>query len=115
MAGAFAAGRVVGIGKVARLEASASYSRATYLDMFGGSAGPGLALFSDALDLSFYYRTSTLRYRSVPSVLVQHGAGGAAMFFPSAAVSFTFQGEAIVGADTPALMVFGSVAWRPRF
>jgi hypothetical protein len=115
MTAGFASARMVRIAKGLRMEASGSYSRATYLNMFGVSAGPGLTVLSDALDLSVYYRRTTLEYRSLPTSLVQQGAGGTVMLFPSSAVLFTMQSEAIFGDDAKALMVLGTVMWRPRF
>jgi hypothetical protein len=115
MIGGFATGRVVRIAKVLRFDASASYSHATYLDMLSETAGPGLTLLGDALDLAVYYRGSTLRYRSIHSTLVQHGAGGSVTLFPSAAVLFALQGEAMTGPDVKALMLFGTATWRPSF
>src|SRR5207244_3873758 len=44
MTGGFAAARVVRVAKILRIDASANYSHATYLDMYGGSAGPGVSL-----------------------------------------------------------------------
>ena len=114
MTGAFASGRVVRIAKLVRIEASGNYSQATYLKMYGGSAGPGLTLFDDALDVSAYYRNATLEYRSVSTSLVQNGFGGTVMLFPSPVVIFTLQSEAITGSDANALLVFGTMMWRPR-
>jgi len=114
MTGAVASGRVVRIAKIVRIEASGNYSEATYLKMYGGSAGPGLTLFDDALDVSAYYRNATLEYRSVSTSLVQNGFGGTVMLFPSPVVIFTLQTEAITGDDTNALLVFGTMMWRPR-
>ncbi|HSO34835.1 MAG TPA: hypothetical protein VLT33_20030, partial [Labilithrix sp.] len=115
MTGGFASGRVVRIAKVARIDASGSYSQATYLKMYGGSAGPGATLFGDALDVSAYYRYTTLEYRSVNTSLLQHGFGTTVMLFPNAAVLFTVQGEAVTGDDANALLLFGTAMWRPRF
>jgi len=115
MTGGFAAARLVRIAKIARVDASMNYSRATYLDMFGGSMGPGVTLFDDAFDLSFYYRHATVQYRSVRTSLAQSGFGGTAMIFPSSVVLFTVSGEAITGDDTKAFMVLGTAMWRPRF
>lgn len=115
MKGGFASARVVRIARVLRVDASGSYSVATYLDMYGGSAGPGVSLFDDVLDLGAYYRNATLRYRADVASRVQHGFGGTAMLFPSAEVLFTVQGEAITGDDANALMLFGTAMWRPRF
>jgi len=85
-----------------------SYSRATYLDMLGGSAGPGVTVFGDALDVSIYYRGTTLQYRSLPTSVVQHAGGGTVMLFPNAEVLLALQGEAIVGRDAQALVLFGT-------
>jgi hypothetical protein len=113
--GAFATGRIVRIARHLRFDASTSYSHATYLDMLGATAGPGATLLDDALDLSVYYRGSTLRYRSIHSSLVQHAAGGSVMLFPNAAVLFALQGEVMTGPDAKALMLFGTATWRPSF
>ena len=111
--GVFATGRVVRIADFLRVDASGNYSKATYLDMFGGSAGPGLTLFGDALDLSVYYRATALRYRSVPASLLQHAAGGTVIVVPDSAILLAVQGEAITGDDAKALVLFGTVTWRP--
>jgi len=112
-AGAFATGKVLRILGSGRVEASASYSRSTYIDMLGGSIGPGFGFFTDALDMSVYYRHTLLRYRSFPTALVQHAVGGTMVLLPASAFVFTFQGEALGGDDTPALVMFGTVSWRP--
>jgi hypothetical protein len=115
MRGGFATGRVVRIARVARVEASGSYSEATYMKMLMASGGPGVMLFADALDLSAYYRFAQLRYRSIDTALAQHGVGGTAMLFPNAVLLFTLQSEAIVGDDAKAVLIFGTAMWRPRF
>ena len=115
MFGGFLNARVVRIAKVVRVEASGSYSQATFLKMYGGSAGPGVSLLNDTLDVSAYYRNATLEYRSVSTSLMQHGVGGTVMVFPNAVVLFTLQSEAIVGDDAKALLIFGTAMWRPRF
>jgi hypothetical protein len=115
MVGGLATARVVRLARVLRLEASGSASRGTYMDLYGGTAGPGLTLFGDALDLSTYYRLSILKYRSVDTSLAQNGFGGTVAFIPNASLLFTLQGEAITGDDVKALMLFGTVTWRPRF
>lgn len=114
MTGAFASGRVVKLAKIGRVEASGSYSRATYVDMWGGTVGPGIAIFSEALDVSAYYRRTILRYRSDPATLVQQAVGGTIMAIPSSTMALTLQGEAMVGRDTPALVLFGTVTWHPN-
>jgi hypothetical protein len=114
MTGGFAAARVVRIEKVARIDASASYSQATYLDILQGSAGPGVTLFDDVLDLSFYYRSATLRYRLLSTWLLQQGLGLTMGVFPSSEVVFTVQSEAMVGGDAKAFLLFGTAIWRPR-
>jgi hypothetical protein len=114
MIGGFATARVVRIARSLRLEASGNYSRGTYLDMYGGTAGPGLSLFDDAVDLSAYYRLSVLQYRSVNTSLTQDGIGGTVVLFPSSVLLFTLQAEGITGDDTKALMIFGTATWRPR-
>jgi hypothetical protein len=113
--GGFAVARVMRIARLFHLDASGNYSRSTYADMYGGSAGPGLTLFNDALDISAYYRAAILQYRSDTGMLLQNGVGGTVMFFPNAPVLFTVQGEAITGNDTQAILLFGMVTWRPRF
>jgi hypothetical protein len=114
MTGGFASLRVVRLAEGLRLEASGNYSHSTYLDMFGGTAGPGLTLLGDALDLMAYYRISVIKYRAFDSSLTQNGAGGMLAFFPNAVVFFTFQAEGMVGDDVNALSLFGTVTWRPR-
>jgi hypothetical protein len=115
MIGGFATARVVRILKVARVEASANYSSSTYMKMAGGSLGPGVSLLADQLDVSVYYRLTTLTYRAVNTSLSQNGLGGTIMIFPNATMIFTVQGEAITGSDADALMLFGTAMWRPRF
>jgi hypothetical protein len=114
MVGGFATARVVRIARALRIEASGNYSRATYLDMYGGTAGPGITLLQDAVDLSAYYRLAVLQYRAFTTSLTQNGIGGALVLFPSAELLFTLQAEGITGNDTKALMVFGTATWRPR-
>jgi hypothetical protein len=114
MTGGFAALRAVRLVRTLRLEASGNYSHSTYFDLFGGTAGPGVTLLGDALDLTAYYRISVIKYRSVDTSLTQNGAGATLAFFPNAAVFFTFQGEAIAGDDVNALMLFATLTWRPR-
>jgi hypothetical protein len=105
--------RVVRIVRILRVEASGSYSRATYADMCGATAGPGFSLFDDALDLSVYYRSTVLRYRSIPEWLKQQAIGGALVVVPSSEILLAAQGEAIDGSDTKALALFATVTWRP--
>jgi hypothetical protein len=114
MAGAFAAGRVIRLAKIARIDASAGYSRATYLDMLSGGGGPGVTLLGDAVDLSAYYRSATLRYRLSGTSLLQQTLGINVGLFPSSEVVFTLQSEATVGDDSKALLIFGTAMWRPR-
>jgi hypothetical protein len=115
MTGAFATARVVRLARIFRVEASGSFSQGTYLNLFGGTAGPGVTLLGDALDLSAYYRLSVLKYRSVDTSLVQNGAGATLAFIPNATWLFTVQGEGTTGDDVMALMLFGTATWRPRF
>ncbi|HLK37725.1 MAG TPA: hypothetical protein VKU41_13285, partial [Polyangiaceae bacterium] len=102
------------VAKVLRLEAAADYSRSTYANMYGGSAGPGLTLLDDVLDVSAYYRFTVIEYRSDATSLVQDGIGGTIVVFPSSEVLFTLQGEGIVGDDVKALTIFATAAWRPH-
>ncbi|MDP9148570.1 MAG: hypothetical protein M3O36_01305 [Myxococcota bacterium] len=113
--GGFAAGRVVRIAKVARADASASVSQGTYLNIVQASAGPGVTLLGDALDVSAYFRTATLSYRSANASLRQQALGLTLGVFPSSDLLFTLQGEATMGDDTKALLLFGTAMWRPRF
>jgi hypothetical protein len=113
-AGVFGSGRIVRILRVARIDVSGNYSKGTYLDMFGGTIAPGVSLFHDLVDVSVYYRNSTLQYRADTSPLTQHGVGATVMLFPTSTLLFTFQGEAIAGDDAQALMLFGTAMWRPR-
>jgi hypothetical protein len=115
MTGGFAAGRLVHIARILRLDASASYSHATFLDLISSSGGPGVTLFGDALDFSTYYRNSRVEYRALPTTIVQQGVGGTIMFFPSSVVLFTAQGEATEGDDVRAFLFYGTAMWRPRF
>ena len=112
--GVFAAGRVVRMAKILRIDVSGTFSRATYVDMVGGAAGPGLTLFGDLLDLSVFYRLNALEYRSTATSLLQHGAGGTVILVPDSTVLVAVQGEAIAGNDVPALVLSGTATWRPR-
>jgi hypothetical protein len=112
--GVFASGRVVRILRVLRLEGSASYSNATYLDMIGGTVGPGLTLLDDRLDVGAYYRIAAIQYASVTSNALQNAVGGTAVLFPNSTMMFTLQGEGITGNDVSSLFLFGTVGWRPR-
>jgi hypothetical protein len=114
MLGGFATARLVRIARVLRLEASGNYSHSTYIDMFGGTAGPGLTLIDDALDVAAYYRLAVFKYRSDGASLLQDGFGGALTLFPNADVLFTLQGEGITGDDAKALTLFGTATWRPH-
>jgi hypothetical protein len=114
MTGGFATARVVRIARFMRVDASANYSHATALDMYGGSGGPGVSLLGDRLDLSSYYRFEKLKYSAVGPSVTQSGFGGTAMIFPSSAFLFTLQGEAITGDDVKAFMLMGTAVWRPR-
>jgi hypothetical protein len=115
MTGVFANGRIVRIARVLRFDASASYSHATYLDMVGATAGPGVTLLGDALDVGVYYRGTALKYPAVPTSLFEHAGGGVITLFPSAALLVALQGEAMMGPDTKALVLFGAVTWHPSF
>jgi hypothetical protein len=115
MSGGFVSARVLRIANALRIDASGSYSRSTYINMLSGSLGPGLTILDDALDVAVYYRLNTMEYRALPASLVQHGAGGSLMLIPSASVLFTAQSEAVFGDDIPALVILGTVMWRPRF
>jgi hypothetical protein len=112
--GGFVASRVVRIADVLRLDATGHYSKATYMDIVGGSFGPGLGLLGDTLDVSAYYRGGTLRYSAMPELLVQHAVGGAVVVIPGPTLLFAFQGETLFGDDARALMLFGTATWRPR-
>jgi hypothetical protein len=114
MAGGFLTGRVARIARVLRIDASGSYSGSTFVDMYGGSAGPGLTLLGDELDLSAYYRNTTLQYRTGGSSLVQRGLGANVMLFPNAALLLSAQGEAISGNDVHAFVFFGTMTLRAR-
>lgn len=115
MLGGFGAVRVVRIARVFRAEASGSYSTASYLDMMGASAGPGVSLLSDRLDLGVYYRFARIDYAVSAASFTQHGAGTSAMLLAGPSLTFTLNGEGIVGDDAEALMVFLTTTWRPRF
>jgi hypothetical protein len=113
MLGGLASARVLRIEKLLRIEGSGSYSRATDIDMFGATIGPGFTLLDDHLDLSAYYRNTTLQYRTASTSFVQHGFGGVAMLFPSSDLLFTVQGESITGSDVQALLFYATMMWRP--
>jgi len=113
--GGFFSGRLVRIAKVLRLELAASYSNATYVNMFSGTAGIGVTFAHDAVDLSAYYRRAELVYVSSDELLEQNGVGGLLTLFPTSTVMATVQGETIVGNDVNAIFVIGSLVWRPRF
>jgi hypothetical protein len=116
MSGGFVAGRLVKIARILRIDASASYSHASYIDMFGGSGGPGLTLFRDNLDVSGYVRYFALEYPAdTTSTVKQSGFGGIVMLFPNAELLFTAQGEAVSEANIKTLLLFGTAMWRPRF
>ncbi|HEY2517969.1 MAG TPA: hypothetical protein VGI39_44165 [Polyangiaceae bacterium] len=115
MTGGFGTARLLRLARIFRLEASGNYSTGTYMDLFGGTAGPGVTLLGDALDLSAYYRLSVLKYRAVDTSLTQNGGGATLALIPNASWLFTVQGEATTGDDVSALMLFGTVTWRPRF
>jgi hypothetical protein len=114
MVGGFATARILRIARLLRVETSGSYSRATYADMLGGSAGPGISLFDDTLDLSAYYRITTLEYRAFPTSLLQHAVGGTLIAIPDSTVLVAIQSEATAGDDVNALMLFGTLTWRPN-
>jgi hypothetical protein len=111
--GVFASGRVLRIARVLRVEASGNIATGSYLDMFGGSAGPGVSLFGDTLDASAYYRYAGIKYAAGTSA-TQHGVGSTVLVFPRAELLFTVQGEAIAGDDVKALQLFGTALWRPK-
>lgn len=112
--GGFASARVVRIAKAYRFEVSGNYSRSTFVNMTGGSAGPGVTLLDDVLDVSAYYRINVLRYAIDNASLLQQGVGGTFVILPSSEVLFTLQGESIVGDDAKVLTMFGTVVWRPH-
>lgn len=114
MIGGFATARFLRLARVLRFEASGNYSHSTYLNLFGGSAGPGVSLIDDALDVYAYYRLSVLQYRSDGASLLQDGVGGTIVILPSSDFLFTLQGEGITGDDAKALTLFGTATWRPR-
>ncbi len=113
--GAFLSGRLVRLARIFRLELSANYSNATYMNMFGGTAGAGVTLLHDAVDVSVYYRRAELQYASNDTFLEQNGIGGVIVVFPASTVMVTAQGETIIGNDINAVQVMGTIAWRPRF
>jgi hypothetical protein len=114
MVGGFATARVVRIEKVLRLEASGNYARSTYVTMSGGTAGPGITLFEDALDVGTYYRLAALSYAASGALLLQNGVGATIVLLPSSELLFTLQAEGITGDDAKALMIFATATWRPR-
>jgi hypothetical protein len=114
MVGGFSTARLVRIERVLRLEASGSYSRSTYVNMWGGTAGPGVSLLDDMLDVSAYYRLTVLTYPVGKASLLQHGVGGTIVILPSSEVLFTLQGEGLTGDDADAITLFGTIMWRPR-
>lgn len=114
MMGGFATARFLRIARVLRFETSGNYSHSTYMNLFGGTAGPGVSLIDDALDVYAYYRLSVLQYRSDGASLLQDGVGGTIVVLPSSDFLFTLQGEGITGDDAKALTIFGSATWRPH-
>jgi hypothetical protein len=114
MVGAFATARLARIDRFLRLEASANDSRSTYVDMWGGTAGPGVSLLDDWLDVSAYYRLAVLTYSASNVSLVQHGVGGTVVILPSSQMLFTVQAEGMTGNDTKYLTLFGTAMWRPN-
>jgi hypothetical protein len=99
----------VRIKKALRLEVSGNYSQSSYVNMSGGTAGPGVTLLDDVVDVSAYYRLAVIKYPLDNASLLQHGVGGTVVILPSASVLFTLQGEAITGDDANALSIFGTV------
>jgi hypothetical protein len=114
MIGGFATARLLRLARALRFEASGNYSHSTYMNMFGGTAGPGVTLIDDALDVYAYYRLSVLQYRSDGAYLLQDGVGGTIVVLPSSDFMFTLQGEGITGDDAKALTIFGTATWRPH-
>jgi hypothetical protein len=114
MVGGFATARILRIVRALRFEVSGNYSRSTYVNLSGGTAGPGITLLDDVLDVSAYYRLAVLKYSSDTVSLFQDGVGGTVVIFPSSEVLFTLQGEGITGGDAKAVTIFGTVSWRPR-
>jgi hypothetical protein len=114
MVGGFATARVLRIARSLRLEASGNYSRSTYMNLSGGSAGPGLTLLDDTLDLSGYVRLNVLKYSSDNVALLQDGIGGTIVVLPTSELLFTLQAESIAGDDAKAFMTFVTATWRPR-
>jgi hypothetical protein len=115
MVGGFATARIVRIASALRFEVSGNTSRSTYVNMSGGTAGPGITLLDDVLDVSAYYRLTVLKYSADDASLLQDGVGGTVVLLPGSEVLFTLQGEAITGEDAQALTLFGTATWRPRF
>ncbi len=114
MVGGFATARVLRIAKSLRLEASGNYSRSTYMNLSGGSAGPGLMLLGDTLDVSGYFRLNVLKYSSDNVSLLQDGIGGTIVVLPTSELLFTLQAESIAGNDAKAVTTFVTATWRPR-
>jgi hypothetical protein len=112
--GGFASARVVRIVNAVRLDVSGNYSRSTFVNMAGGSAGPGVTLMDDVLDVSVYYRINVLRYAVDSASLFQHGVGGVLVLFPNSEVLLTLQGESVLGDDAKVLTAFATLVWRPR-
>ncbi len=112
--GGFGVARIVHIARVLRIDASGNYAQGTYVNTAGGTLGPGLSLLGDALDVSAYYRLTTLQYRSDSTTLIDHGVGAMVLLFPSSVVALALQAEGMTGDDAQALMVFGTATWRPR-
>jgi hypothetical protein len=114
MVGGFATARVLRIARVLRLEASGNYSRSTYANLSGGTAGPGLTLLDGAVDVSGYFRLNVLKYSSDNVTLLQDGIGGNIVILPTTEVLFTLQAEGIAGGDARAFTAFATATWRPR-
>lgn len=114
MTGGFAAGRIVRIGGIARVDVSATYGAATMAETRSLTFGPGVSLFADRLDLGAYYRYAVVAYRSDRASLTQSAVGGTILLLPSSIVLATVQAEAMKGDDANALLVLASLVWRPR-
>jgi hypothetical protein len=114
MVGGFATARIVRIERALRFELSGNYSHSTYINTSGVTAGPGVTLLDDVLDVSAYYRLIVLKYSLDNASLFQDGVGGTVVILPSSEVLFTLQAEGITRDDVKAVTIFGTATWRPR-
>lgn len=113
MYGGYLSGRVLHIADLFRADVGAAYTQSTYLNMLSATAGPGLALWEDTLDLGAYYRFASVSYFAGGDARLENGFGVTGMFTPSRQLAFTLQAEAIKGSDVDALVTLLTAMYRP--